>query len=313
MKNTFKKTCLHCQRVYNHEKATSKYCSVPCVRKHQKVLNKIRRKEMRKKMCGIKIDKEGFYVSKKETYQSAIIDYPSSPTGKAYIGIAKKPLMPNDNGIGFKGVIIQDDSRQFIQCAGCGEWRKKLQDTHFKKCSKLTQEQYKVKFDILDGQSLVADETSLRYAESANKNREAIELFKRNQAKNSAKSIKSTKNKRRNRFKEIKDTVQWQNRFGTCEEQLKSRLKEFILINKELPSSWNRGQALYKALVSRFGNCSKGLKHYGLPYRERVGTNLKFTFPDFTVYSYNLNKIYDRDALFSMMLSKCKLLTQQIS
>jgi hypothetical protein len=102
--------------------------------------------------------------------------------------------------------------------------------------------------------------------------------------------------------------MRWKNRYGTCPEQLKSRLREFILNHKELPGPWNKGCLLYKHLTREFSTVAKAFKHYGLPYRERKGTTFKYTFPDQTLYSYNLNKVYDRGALYNMMVKKCDLL-----
>lgn len=59
---------------------------------------------------------------------SKIIDYPSSPTGKAYIGIAKEPLMPNKSGYGFEGVLLESSNRKFVQCSqGLGSGRTSME------------------------------------------------------------------------------------------------------------------------------------------------------------------------------------------
>jgi len=49
-----------------------------------------------------------------ELLADCMIDYPDSPTGKAYLGIAKKPLMANVGGYGYQGVLLQDSAREYV-------------------------------------------------------------------------------------------------------------------------------------------------------------------------------------------------------
>lgn len=103
------------------------------------------------------------YVNKKKTLRKAtiknefiektpsnqIIDYKESPTGKAFIGFAKEPLMQNENGIGYQGVKIQTDNRELIQCYECGMWLSRINSRHLKRCSNLVNtKQYKEKYGL---------------------------------------------------------------------------------------------------------------------------------------------------------------------
>lgn len=105
--------------------------------------------------------------------------------------------------------------------------------------------------------------------------------------------------------------MQEKNKKGTCPLQLKARLYEFIRENRELPKQGNRGRAIYKMLCARFGSFSEGLMAHGLCTLEKRGTNMKHVFPDGTAYGYNLNQMYDREALYKMMMQKCPVLSQE--
>src|SRR4051794_33418867 len=70
----------------------------------------------------------------KAAYEDKIIDYPGSSTGRAYIGLSKAPLMPTDTGIGFMGVLLQNEDRSLVQCSGCGNWMQQINYKHIRKC-----------------------------------------------------------------------------------------------------------------------------------------------------------------------------------
>jgi hypothetical protein len=243
--------------------------------------------------------KNSFYRKHKDSYREKIIDYPDSPTGKAYVGINKSPFMPAaDNGHGYQGVLIQDENRTFVQCHGCGKWMQKIVNKHTLSCSCLTIDQYKEKYGINRETGLVSDETSLHLTQNALKNKIDYE-----------KVIGARTQEKKERKK--KHSMEYFNRFGTCPEQLKTRLYEFIRCNRELPSQGNKGRAIYKALVARYGSFGHALSAHGLPWMKRQGTNMRFAFADGTVYKYNINQFHDREELFKMMLEKCPCLSSQ--
>lgn len=230
---------------------------------------------------------------KPPAYTPAFIDYEDAPTGKAYIGIAKAPLMPNENGIGYQGVLLQDETRQFVQCSGCGKWAKSITSVHTKKCTGLSVKEFRAKFGLNLTQGLISDSTSARLTENALKNKESVGRFEGCRGK---------------RGGGRKRTRQQENEHGTCPEQVKDRLYRFIVENHELPRNDNRGRAIYKVIWNRHHAFGRALGHYGLPTLERIGTRYKYTFPDHTVYSYNINQMYDREALYEMMIDKCPVL-----
>src|SRR4051794_35493766 len=96
-----------------------------------------------------------FFKARKEEYRHKIIEYPTSPTGRAYVGINKTPFMPAaDNGHGFQGVLAQDEDREFVQCHACGEWKRLIGNKHLESCSGMTVRQYKEKYGLNKDQGL---------------------------------------------------------------------------------------------------------------------------------------------------------------
>lgn len=136
--------CKHCGKQFKNKHSTAQYCDKECFEKSRISTSKSRKiSVLKRKFKRIgkdgtnyyqNVEKKGFYVSQKESYSSQIINYDQSPTGKAFIGINKEPLMPNKTGVGYQGVLLQDDSRQFIQCSSCGSWMKRITSNHVNFC-----------------------------------------------------------------------------------------------------------------------------------------------------------------------------------
>lgn len=283
------KTCSFCSKEFTGYPSTiTKFCSPKC------------RRNQFQKLKRLKPSKKGFYFKNKAEYEGQLIDYPASPNGKAYIGINKEPLMPVPDGHGYLGVVLQDGNRQLIQCHKCGEWLKKLGSKHLVKDGFKDHLEYKSKYSLYLGEGLVADETSLNLTRNFITIKQQQGLRKGNTAEARSKSTETNIISR--------SSLQWKNKHGNCPEQLKSRMRQFIIDNHELPNSHNRGAALYKAIRRYYGNLSSYMFKIGLPAFSRIGTSYKFVFPDHTVYKFNINQIHDRDELYRLMLQKCPLL-----
>lgn len=234
---------------------------------------------------------------KKLYLNNAYIDYLDSPNGEAFIGFAKKPLMPNDNEIGFKGVKIQTSDRKFIQCFECGNWYKALTDSHLKRCANITVEKYRKKFGFNSRTGLVADITSIKFANIG--------------LKNLKKSLKDGKinrdnilNKMNTSYKVCENTMEKMNGYGTCPAQLKDRLITFIHRFKKIPSSVEGFSCRTYAL--KFGTFNNALKKYGLPIRKQRGYATEYIFPDNSIYIKT--PLVNYEELYNLMLKKCKIL-----
>lgn len=231
-----------------------------------------------------------FYKNRKK-YEDRIVDYPDSPTGKAYVGINKAPFMKNDTGYGYQGVLLQDDTRSFIQCSGCGKWAKILTHAHIKKCLGINHKEYKERFGLNQNTGLISDVVSLKYTKQILDGK-----FKNSKKTYDITSAKRVKNKR---------TRQMENKHGTCPLQLKHRTYEFIIINRELPSQRNRGKNLRSALIRRHGNFNNALENLGLPVLDRRGDLMRYIFPDGSIHQYSVQRFYDREELYRQIIDKC--------
>jgi hypothetical protein len=303
-------TCEGCGKEYERSRTAKyyvdrKFCSRHC-RKYRNEPNFLKyynclsanNKEKRKVTLSI-LRSEKHFSPHKHAYASKIIEYKESPTGKAYIGTAKQPLMPAETGHGYYGVLVQDEDRLIIQCHGCGKWLRKITSMHAKKCLGITVNEYKDKFGLNRGTGLVSDETSHRLTEACLKNTRRFDI-----------RTKAGARGHRIRYTKDHDAVETLNKHGTCPLQLQERLRDFILCNREFPSSNNRGASVYKALRRRFGSFGHALLHYGLPYFQRTGTNMLYLFPDGTKYRYNINQMHDREQLYAMLMQKCTFLSK---
>lgn len=238
-------------------------------------------------------------------FSSPVIEYTESPTGKAYIGINKLPLMKHDRGHGFKGVLVQTDDKKSIQCSVCGKWFEFLHGSHLRKCG-VTTEQYKKTFGLHRNTGLISDECSLKRTKwlltergklhIQNKTAQILRLHSEGRSgaipRDNGKRCMEAKNAR-----------------GLCPEQLKARLREFILSNRELPSNYNRGVLVAQALKRNYGSIGAGLIAHGLPRRSRWGrSRRKHYFPDGDCIELDLSCMPERDILFQIMLRKCPIL-----
>ena len=226
-----------------------------------------------------------------------IIDYPSSPTLKAYIGKAQEPLMPNDNGIGFRGVLLQDDRHLKVQCSSCGQWFYAIGSAHLMKCCGLTSLQYKEKYGLYKGQGLVSDTFSQKLAKAGIRALRYRRLIapKLTSAKASHMRTSTTK---------WRYSPQWENDNGTCPEQIKDRLKKFILDNKEMPTPLNKGGAIVRLLQRRFETVNDGFWYYGLPIRKKAGRyGMMVTFPGEEPYKIDLLDEKEREDYYNKIIA----------
>lgn len=255
----------------------------------------------RKKYAEINRKGKGFFFNHKHEYANKIIQYTESPSRFGYIGVAKTPLMPVKEGHGFYGVLMQDQNRYVIQCHSCGEWKRRITNSHLKKCCGLDSVEYKKKYSLNATSGLVSDDLSLKLTKNALKNKIGQKFFTDNARELAVKSRISQTGENH--------TLEFFNKHGTCPEQLKQRLYDFIRCNRELPAGGNRGRSIYKALRMRYGSWGHALQSLGLPYFKRTGTNMLYVFPDGTKYKYNINQFNDREKLYHLLMEKCPVLS----
>jgi hypothetical protein len=223
-----------------------------------------------------------------------IIDYEG---GHAYIGFAKTPLMKSVSGIGFQGVKLQTPNRDRIQCHECGKWQRALNSKHLK-THELTTGEYKEKYGFNKNTGLVSDKHSIHLRDRAINNKNLTDSLK----KKPEDLRKWNKDRGFNSH-----SMERMNGYGTCPEQLRARLINFINRFKRLPLGSERNIG-YFSYCDRFGSMNNALKEYGLPTRVRRGRVTEYVFPDGSFLVKRDNQSYD--LLYSMMLKKCPILSK---
>lgn len=196
---------------------------------------------------------------------------------KAYIGFAKVPLIPNDNGIGFKGVKLQTEKRDLIQCSECGEWKKRITSRHLM-LHGTTVLEYKKKFGFNLQTSLTSDTSSLI---SSNNMLGLKHSFTNNKSIQRKGTEKLEEHWKKRKARPI--SIEEKNKLGTCSEQIKQRMRSFIIRFKRLPSPSGigaDGMALWSLLRHRYGKVNKGLRELDLPQRIQRGSHVDYVFPD---------------------------------
>jgi len=234
-----------------------------------------------------------------ERYQDKVISCPDSPTRKAYVGLAKQPLMRNENGIGYQGVKLQTDDRTKIQCYGCGKWYRSITNCHTKKYCRLGLKEYRKKFGYNVETALVSDEYSRQLAAQMvhspviMANMEKWRSGDRDGEKRSRKYHKVSRER--------------QNLLGTCPEQLKARLIEHIHRFHRVPNkSYGLDAFPITTYKDRYGSFNAALASFGLPTRYKMGRIVEYKFADNTVFHTNGGMGFEE--LYIIMCEKCEVL-----
>lgn len=303
---TVEKRCDVCGVKFSTSIKKKVFCSRVCkdvvwdVKKNDRTLEKQAAKLFKKHTV---------FEEHKSQYQKQLVDY-DTPTGKAFIGLAKTPLMPNDNGIGYKGVLIQSENRALVQCSECGNWYKQLTDTHLKQHDMDTNA-YREKFGLNLDTGLVSDDRAIDLADSIDRNVNKVGKrvpFERIRKKIEAGNRRVTKSGKRTK---IKNTMQQYNRWGTCPEQLRAAVVEYVHRMHRLPTAYSANRGGFgkeTTLRSRFGSLNNAFKEYGLPIRHRHRGDTEYTFPDGTVVFHKRGT--PTTEIYNLMLEKCPILKE---
>lgn len=233
-------------------------------------------------------------------YDERTITY-DSPTGKAYVGLAKRPLMKVDEGYGFKGVLLQTDNRELVQCHICGKWAKVISSNHLKK-HKTNRLEYNAKFGLQDSTKLVCDASSYRYEASARKNPLP------NQMKKLAMTDQKSAMQARKRVKQV-GKPEHDNKYGLCPLQLGIRLAQYITEYKMLPSEGIKGEGrrIARGLKKRHDSINNGFKYYFVPTIYRKGSSVELQSPDGEQFFFNYNRGYNREFVYGWIEQHCKI------
>lgn len=184
---------------------------------------------------------------------------------EVYIWFAKEPLMPSPN-FGYLGVKIQNPERTMIMCNECWKYFKRLHPKHLQK-HWMDFIEYKRKHGyslttclIADAESLAISKNILWRPHSINNNKEALEKRKENHKK----ALEEWKSKWEN-------SMDRKNKFWTCPEQIKDRLRNYIERYWRLPTCdafWEDWKAIYSLLKHKFWDINKWFREYKLPTKK---------------------------------------------
>lgn len=195
-----------------------------------------------------------------------------------------EPYMENDNGIGYKGVVIYDELEDKVQCAECGEWfnelGKHVVSTHGFKDSK----EYKQKQGMYLSTPLCSPSVSKKISDRTKGFGGRIKG-----GHNTTKGVKPTHHRTK--------SMMYKNKYGLCDAQVAARLAIVRdMANGELTSGNVRkyDQPLYKHILVKYGTveagcAALGIKPSGWNGRNEVGETLLIA--DLRKYVISQNRI----------------------
>lgn len=202
-------------------------------------------------------------------------EYEEAPSGSVYFYNYKEPLMKFENGFGFKGALIHDETSNQIQCHFCGGWFDEL-GHHLHREHNMTASEYKKEVGLNKTSALISE----TYREKLIKN--GLESRKKNLRPNRVVS-EETRRKIRATLKE--NRAEKQNQTNTCPEQLIKRLVDKYNELGYTPSS-KHDIPFREALFRVYGSYQNACKIAGIPYRSPGSTR-----------TASLRNKYTRDAV----------------
>lgn len=201
------------------------------------------------------------------------------------------PFMKYEDGYGFYGVLLEEEATGKLQCHLCGETVLSI-STHIRhKHKNITAREYRIKTGLSLTTPLVSESTRKKIKNNflnltAEKREEII-----NRLRGLNKKLHTEKTKKQ---REAKASIQVNNRYGTCPEQVKSQFWELYTKLNRLPNWTELSGRLRYIIETRFGSYEEAIVVWGVPreeYREHI-TNAKINaqtaraeqdyFPKFT-------------------------------
>mgnify|MGYP001584240699 CR=1 FL=1 len=179
----------------------------------------------------------------------------SSPSGFINTGKLIPPFQPLKKGFGFLGVLAEDSKSLQLQCHICGKWFYDL-NSHARQKHHIEISDYKDMFSLSRGTALL--EKSLRLKHS----RVMTQQHKKNPKKFRHRPL-------RHSTKGIKLSVERQNKFGTCDLQIATKIKNLYDHLKRTPRMFELekyyGRSFCYLIKNRYQSYSKILKELTLP------------------------------------------------
>lgn len=162
------------------------------------------------------------------------------------------PYMPYTKGHGYLGILLLDTDKDRVQCHICGRWYKAL-SKHLT-VHGMNTNQYKDDVGLYRKEPLMSLKTMYKFRDTNNKTKSAPNLERGHNIISGARKGRSVPNG--------SQTMQWKNKFGTCDAQLRFRLEEAIKRLGRVPKTEEEPR-LASTLERRFGSWTKALNFYG--------------------------------------------------
>ena len=193
-----------------------------------------------------------------------------------------EPYMENDNGIGYKGVVMYDEMEDKVQCAECGKWFKWITLTHLKKHEIQSHDEYKIKNGLNLGTPLCSKEMSEKHSKNAELLIRTKPTF-REPRKFDTKHFKRMSELGHSRRRELGQTsIQTLNKIGLCDAQIASRWAILIEQIGKIPSINDLRKydiQLLKGIKSRFGTLTNAAKELNIKVNTKADGAKNRTHP----------------------------------
>jgi hypothetical protein len=174
--------------------------------------------------------------------------------------------MENDNGIGYRGVVMYDEHEDKVQCHICGKWFQFL-PAHIKDAHEITTDEYRDKNSLTKGVSLCSIGYSKKRSINAKNGRygEYVANLKKGRSIRPANKTLSISTKK------AKSTIGFKNQYGYCDDQIaaaliavrvgakKDRIEDLTIGDIQ---KYNRPLASY--LLRQYKNTESVVKKFGL-------------------------------------------------
>ncbi len=167
------------------------------------------------------------------------------------------PYMPVLVGYGYQGVLLYNTTDDSVQCHICGEWFRSV-GQHLP-AHKIQAKVYKDKFGLYRNQPLSGLETKRKYREVAIKRNKKYKTQKNLTGGGRLNGMKKCNS---GRAKKGAMSIQFQNQYGSCEAQLRNRVKAHVEKYGFFPRSTSDNM-LSTMLWRRFGSIENAKVYYG--------------------------------------------------
>ena len=175
------------------------------------------------------------------------------------------PFMKYEKGYGYYGVLLEEETTGKLQCHLCGESALNLAKHLFHKHKDVSPREYKVETGLNLGTPLMSEKTRKlirnNFLELTDEKKEKVIA----RLKNLNKELHERGDKKQ---RENVASIQTNNRYGTCPEQVKSQFLSIYNSLGRIPNYSELTRRLRYITETRFGSYEEALVVWGIPRTE---------------------------------------------